>query len=174
MDRTFTRIMTGLLVVILIGLALDQGYGDHTVAPRTDEEKREAVERTVSGAAANGVYGTEVVVYATTQLQAIFNESRNYPEKSVSLDDTLLYLVYLLDGSIQFPDKVDFCQRVLPFIRESFQVLDRQVSSPKMAEEQQKLLDRIKRGYDDAEEKFKNDPACQPPPTSDPAQQVST
>ena len=173
MDRIFTRVMFGLLVIILLGLVLDQSYGDHFAAPRTEAEKRGAIEKTVSGPAVHGIYDPDVVVYATTQLQGIFNESRNYPDWSVSLDDTLLYLVYLLDGSIQFPDKVNFCQRVLPMIQESWGLLDRQALNTQLTERQQTLLDRIKSGYNVAQIEFQRDPAC-PQPTAGDEQKVRT
>lgn len=119
-----------------------------------------------------GAYEAELVVYATTELQEIFSASR--AEQSVSLDDTLLYLTYLLDGSLQEPAQVDFCQRVLPAIRQSFSVLDQQAFGEDLSERQQNLLARINGGYEQAQEEFQNDPACQPPPTASPAQQVST
>ncbi len=64
----------------------------------------------------------------------------------MSLDDTLLYLVYLLDGSLKDPTRVDFCQRVLPAIQESYKILDRQAFGTELSETQQDLLDRIKVG----------------------------
>ncbi len=156
MDCTFTRVMFGLLVVILVGNAITLKNVSRSVAPRTDEEKREAIERTVSNPAVNGVYDPDVVVYATTQLQGIYGDMVNYPDRPVPVDEVLLYLTYLAEGSMSRPDAIDFCSRVRPLWSASHRIGDL-LFGKEATQNQQDLFSRI----DNAVGQKDKDGACQ-------------
>ncbi len=61
-------------------------------------------------------YDPEVVAYATSQLLAIFNHDWTWGRGSAGAQPMLLYLTYLSEGSVNAPDRVDYCSRVLPLL----------------------------------------------------------
>lgn len=156
MDRKWWAWATFILVgVTLFGLVLDQGLANHSVPSRTDEERLEAVH--------NGVYEPEIIVFATLGYDAEVINGRFLDPTSPGLE----YLTYLIEGSVQYPSKVDFCQRVYPKIMESYRILD-QAFGRELTEQQTSFLGRIKDAYATVQARER----C--PQGNDSAQQVST
>lgn len=148
---------------VLLVLVLSQMLGDHSVAPRTEVEKRAAIEKSVKDPA-HAVYDPEVVVFANQGYEDEVINGRFLHPDSLGL----LYLTYLMEGSITGEAKVDFCLGALPKVMESYRLLDQLIEKRlNPTPEQSKLLERINSAYKKANVRYQNDPACPQPTTSD-------
>jgi hypothetical protein len=177
MDRIFKFSVVFLFAAAMVYLAIDHA---------TDETKRHSAVGLAEGIVGiddspdavsepkltseqklqqmrDGVYTPEIVDFATSGYEDEVAGDRFLHPDGLALE----YLAYLIEGAAKYPASVDFCQRVLPRIKESYRLIDAAFGK-ELSAQQLGFLDRIKLAYSQVEESGET---CREP---SPVQQVST